>query len=248
MTMDLKAVKLELKLIHSKISKRISIGEGLARSAWNPMFIELPPGRRALIISPHPDDDAIGMGGTIIKMLESGAKVRVVNLSLPLKDGPSYKDREKEALLALQIMGVEDYMLPDGEFPEEGLLRDIMVKEIREFSPDLVFIPSPMENNIQHLATFSAYVDALKLVGDVATAMYEVWGMVVPNMIVDITAQSQRKAQAIAAHTSQIHKVDYVAMAKGLNQYRAISCGGSGQAEAFLFLERKDLLKQFGGN
>jgi LmbE family N-acetylglucosaminyl deacetylase len=247
MIMDLTSIKLELKLIYSRVARRVGIGKGLAQSSWNPKFVDLPPGSKILVISPHPDDDAIGLGGTIIKMRENGLRVRVVYLSLPLIDAPGYEERRKEALQALEIMGVNDFQIPDGDFPDSGLLRDLIIKEMKEYSPDIVFVPSPLENHDQHLAAFTAYLEALRIVGEVNTALYEVWGMIVPNMAVDITPQAQKKAQAIAAHASQVRKVDYVTMAKGLNQYRAISCGGSGQAEAFLFLDRKDMLKLFSG-
>jgi hypothetical protein len=42
-----------------------------------------------------------------------------------------------------------------------------------------------------------------------------------------------------------VRVVDYLTMVKGLNQYRAISAGSTGQAEAFLYLGRNDLLKLF---
>jgi len=245
MAMDLTSVKLELKLIYLRVAKRVGIGKSLARSSWNPKFVDLPPGNRAMVLSPHPDDDAIGLGGTIIKMLGNGAMVRVVYLSLPEVDAPSRKERRNEVLRALEIMGVNDFIIPEGEFPDPGLLRDLILKEIRDFSPDIVFVPSPLENHEQHLATFAAYLEALQIVGEVNTALYEVWGTVVPNMAVDISAQASRKAQAIAAHVSQVQKVDYLTMAKGLNQYRAISSGGKGDAEAFLFLDHKEMLRAF---
>jgi LmbE family N-acetylglucosaminyl deacetylase len=247
MTMDFKSVKLELKLIYSKIGRRVRINRDLTKSSWNPKLVEVPPGSKMLVISPHPDDDAIGLGGTMIKMQEKGMMVRVVYLSLPLTDAPSREERRRETLQALEIMGMKDFYIPDGDFPESGILRDLLVKEMRDYSADVVFMPSPLENHDQHLQAFSSYLEALNIVGEVNTALYEVWGTVVPNMVVDITNQAQKKAKAIAAHASQIKKIDYVNMAKGLNQYRAISCGVSGQAEAFLFLDSKEMIKAFGG-
>ncbi len=247
MTMDYKSVKLELKLIYCRISRRVGIGKGLAKSSWNPKFVEVPPGERVLVLSPHPDDDAIGLGGTIIKMLERGSKVRVVYLSLPMKDASSREARKREALQALEIMGVSDFNIPDHDLPEPGLLRDLIVKEVKDYAPELVFVPSPLENHEHHLAAFTAYLEALRILGEVDTALYEVWGMIVPNMAVDITLEAERKAKAIAAYVSQVRAVDYITMVKGLNQYRAISAGSAGQAEVFLYLNRKDLLKLFEG-
>ncbi len=246
MTMDFKSARLELRLISSKIARRVGINNSLAKSSWNPKWVEQPPGSKVLVFSPHPDDDAIGLGGTIIKMRDKGVAVRIIYLSMPLTDAPSREERKKETLQALEIMGVDDYYIPDGDLPDKGLLRDLMVKEVSEYSADLVFVPSPLENHDQHLEVFSSYLDALKMVGKVDTALFEVWATVVPNMVVDITEQAERKAKAIAAHATQVKKVDYVNMAKGLNQYRAISCQGSGQAEAFLFMDKKDMLRAFG--
>ncbi|MDD1755400.1 MAG: PIG-L family deacetylase [Methanomassiliicoccales archaeon] len=247
MTMDTTSVKLELKLIYTKIAKRVGVGKSLAQSSWNPKFVDVPPGKRMLVLSPHPDDDAIGLGGTIIKLRERGLEVRVVYLSLPEDEVHTHVERKKEALEALETMGVGDYSIPEGGFPEPGLLRDLIIKELKDYHPDLVFVPSPLENHNQHLATFSAYLEALKYVSDVDTALFEVWGMTVPNMAVDITLQAERKAKAISAHTSQTKLVDYITMSKALNQYRAISCGHPGQAEVFLWLDRKEMLKLFNG-
>jgi N-acetylglucosamine malate deacetylase 1 len=247
MTMDMTSVKLELKLIYTKISKRVGVGKSLAQSSWNPKFVDVPPGKRMLVLSPHPDDDAIGLGGTIIKLREHGLEVRVVYLSLPTDGAYAHVVRKKEALEALETMGVGDYSIPDGDLPEPGLLRDLIIKELKDYRPDLVFVPSPLENHNQHLVTFTAYLEALRFVGDVDTALFEVWGMTVPNMAVDITLQAERKAKAIAAHVSQTKQVDYIAMSKALNQYRAISCGHQGQAEVFLWLDRKEMLRLFDG-
>ena len=44
--------------------------------------MEIPPGNRFLVISPHPDDDVIGCGGTIAKLIDAGKEVRVVYMSI----------------------------------------------------------------------------------------------------------------------------------------------------------------------
>lgn len=246
MRMDRAAASLELKLIGERISKRISAGRTLAKSAWNPKTMELPPGQRLLVISPHPDDDAIGCGGTIIKALSQGRKVKIAYLSLPLSGASNRQERRNEVADALAHLGVQEYSLADGEFPDTVEKTRMAIKDaVRGWAPDCVLVPSPLENHEQHLMAFEAYLDLLREEKGLVTVLYEVWGMIIPNLVVDITMQAERKGQAIAAHASQVRMVDYVSMARALNEYRAISSGINGQAEAFLCLDSKQLLDLF---
>ncbi|MCU0861552.1 MAG: PIG-L family deacetylase [Methanomassiliicoccales archaeon] len=241
------AASLELKLIGQRISRRISMGKSLAGSAWNPKAMEIVEGERILVISPHPDDDAIGCGGAIIKAVSLGRKVRILYLSLPEIDAPSREARKEEALAGLRAMGVTDFFLPEAEFPEgRAQVSALITKGMAGFSPDMVLVPSPLENHDQHLMAFEAYMDLVRQGLEAPTCMYEVWGALVPNLVVDITKEWGRKAAAIAAHASQVRKVDYVAMAGALNEYRAISCGLKGRAEAFLQLDRRQVMEILG--
>src|SRR5260370_39812243 len=38
-------------------------------------------GKRVLVFSPHPDDDVISMGGTIIRLVEQGHKVHIAYMT-----------------------------------------------------------------------------------------------------------------------------------------------------------------------
>ncbi|HUR81664.1 MAG TPA: glycosyltransferase, partial [Thermoanaerobaculia bacterium] len=54
-------------------------------------------------------------------------------------------------------------------------------------------------------------------------AFYEVGQPLRPNAIVDITGVAESKYAAIAEHASQLEQRDYVAYARGLNAYRAMT-------------------------
>ena len=67
------------------------------RVAWNrrnagrlsdPRLISRPPGSHVLVLSPHPDDDAIGPGGTLVKQHEAGCTLT----SLVLTDVDHVRD------------------------------------------------------------------------------------------------------------------------------------------------------------
>ncbi len=245
--MDKRNVTLELRLIKEKLSNRFFIAEALSKTAWNPKREELLPGDRFLVIAPHPDDDVIGCGGTILKALAMKKAVRICYLSLPSLHSDSMAERLVEMKDSLGMIGITDYSINKKEFPDtEAQVRAIIEPELAKWRPDCVLVPSPLENHNQHLMAFDGYVEAMRNSQcQATTAMYEIWGPVIPNLVIDITGYMDKKAKSIAAHASQVKMVDYVKMVQGLNQYRAISSNLKGYAEAFLFLEKKDLLKMF---
>ncbi|MFN3346298.1 MAG: PIG-L deacetylase family protein [Candidatus Bipolaricaulaceae bacterium] len=108
-----------------------------------PPRVDVPPPRegveRVLVIAPHPDDDVLGVGGTLVARLEQGHQVLVVFLTAgdantaakkfftwsPWSRAEDYRAlgyrRMKEAGQALRILGVpQDHILFLG-YPDRGL-------------------------------------------------------------------------------------------------------------------------------
>jgi LmbE family N-acetylglucosaminyl deacetylase/glycosyltransferase involved in cell wall biosynthesis len=189
-------------------------------------------GERLLVLAPHPDDEVIGCGGLVALHLREGRKVQVVVAT----DGGAAGDarqRETESRAALASLGdaeIEFLHFPDRGLAESGgfaaALRDILVR----FAPDLIAVPSAIEIHPDHLALSRTFCDVISrdaaLFADLAVArvaFYEVSHPLRPNALVDITALAESKYAAIAMHASQLAVRDYVAYARGLNAYRAMS-------------------------
>ena len=64
--------------------------------------------------------------------------------------------------------------------------------------------------------------------------LYEVWGPLVPDVLIDITKQADVKRLAINAHCSQVENIDMSEGILGLNRYRAEMNRIRGYAEAFM--------------
>src|SRR5205807_848942 len=101
---------------------------------------------------------------------------------------------------------------------------------LRDFKPDLSAVPSAIEIHPDHLALAHAFCELVvrdaSLFADLAVArvaFYEVSYPLRPNALVDITSVAEAKYAAIAMHASQLAFRDYVAYARGLNAYRAMS-------------------------
>lgn len=196
-------------------------------------------GERLLLFAPHPDDEVIGCGGLLAQHLQEDRAVRVVIVTDGTKatgatsDATNYRDlREQESRRGLALLGASaevEFL----RYPDRGLdasVMDSLRAQLVAFKPDLVCVPSPVEIHPDHLALSRAFCELLQsdpsLHSDLAltrVAFYEVSQPLRPNALVDITAVADAKYNAIAAHESQIALKDYVAYARGLNAYRAMT-------------------------
>lgn len=226
-----------------------------------PQLIEKPSGESIVVLSPHFDDDIIGCGGTLYKHVLSREKVSVIYLTDGREGDPSMSDknaveklRKNEAKDATKIIGVTDIIFLDQ--PETRLrTTHALLKQLRdilfELKPDLLYIPSFLENNIDHLEANRILLNlSKKSAFDMTVAAYEVWTPFVPNFIVDITSVMPVKEKALMQYKTQLRQVDYAGTTLALNRYRsALNMKGIGYAEAFFITSWREyinLMKKLG--
>ena len=159
----------------------------LARAARQVPASEL--GRHAVVFSPHPDDESLGCGGTILRKKQAGATVKLVHVSdggasttlIPRDELTAM--RKRESVNAGQVLGVDDiYFLefPDGHLGEHIPAAIERVDEIlRRESPEEVFVPygrEPMKQAADHVAVTNIVLAALRRQPKPVTVWeYPVW-------------------------------------------------------------------------
>jgi len=182
--------------------------------------------KRVLVVSPHPDDETLGVGGTIEKYSREGHVVHVLTISghlPPLYKRQDYEITLKEAKHAFKILGVtksEFLELPAtmiGNVPVHKLNSKIM-KILDDFNPQIVFCPYP-DRHIDHRLVFDSVMVATRPVGIgrniEIVAAYETlsethWNAphietnFTPNWVVDITNSIDKKLEALRCYKSQI--------------------------------------------
>ncbi len=188
-------------------------------------------GERLLVLAPHPDDEVIGCGGLVALHLRERRAVRVVVATDGAQAGAA-DVRQQESRRALDVLG-DGAELAFLGFPDRGLDDSIAPKlreELLAFRPDLILVPAPIEIHPDHLALARVFCELVQcdeaLFADLAVArvaFYEVGQPLRPNAIVDISEMAETKYAAIAEHKSQLAQRDYVAYARGLNAYRAMT-------------------------
>lgn len=215
------------------------------------MFSTSIEGRTALVIAPHPDDEALGCSGTLGLLGGAGTDLTLIFLTNGEKlygdasDGIA-ETRRKEAVRSARILGCRETVFlgfPDGEIGNHSSdalnkLKDI----VEEKKPDLVFAPSLIDYHQDHIATSHIVLRLLEAKGSFKLAFYEVYSTLRFNCLIDIAATLDLKKQAILNYRTSLYDKPevYVDAAMGLNAHRSIFVQRKGFFEAFYLMERAE--------
>lgn len=175
-----------------------------------------------LIVGPHPDDQELGMGGTIALLAAQGHKVHLLDVTngepTPYGDPQT---RARESVAAASALGVERTLLGliNREVTHTLENRHKMAAMFRRFRPDVLFLPYPTDAHPDHVAVTRIGEDArfdAKLT-KCETIPGEPWHpkriiyyycthlrmSFQPTFCIDISSTIGKKMQAVAAYHSQ---------------------------------------------
>lgn len=174
-----------------------------------------------LVVGPHPDDQELGMGGSIALLASQGHKVHLVDMTNgePTPLG-SVEKRAKEAAEAARILGVGRTLvgLPNRQVVHSIEARHQLAAIYRIHRPDWIFLPFPIDAHPDHVAVTRIGEDArfdAKLTK--STIPGEPWYPkrisyyfcthlrmnFQPNFCLDISRHIETKMSAIRAYESQ---------------------------------------------
>ncbi len=122
-----------------------------------------------LAFGAHPDDVELGCAGTILKHIEDGKKIGIIDLTRgELGTRGSAAIREKEAEAASKILGValrENLAMADGFFLNDKKHQLKVIQKIRQYQPDVVIANSPKDRHPDHGRGAQLVSDACFLAG-----------------------------------------------------------------------------------
>lgn len=134
--------------------------------------------RKVMIVVAHPDDELLGLGGTMNKLInEFHVTTHVVilgegitsrsdqrDISLWQNELEKHKQNIMTAQKAIGYQSVSIYDFPDNRFDTVALLDIIKIieKEKKEFNPEIIFTHHGGDVNIDHQRTFEAVVTACR--------------------------------------------------------------------------------------
>ena len=179
-----------------------------------------------LIVAPHPDDEILGTGGTIIKNITEGNRVFVCIVTKgtgPLFSDSNVELTRSEARNCHRTMGITETIFLDfpavmlekeNRYEINGKILDL----IDGFKPDEVYIPHWGDMQKDHQIVAEACMVALRPKYDhVVKRIYayetlsesgwnapNMQNAFIPNVYVDISAHLQQKLDAMKVYQSQL--------------------------------------------
>ena len=122
-----------------------------------------------LAFAAHPDDVEISCSGTIIKHIEMGYKVVIVDLTQgELGTRGTLKTRQKEAANASKILGIierENLKMEDCFFEPSEKNKKKIISIIRKYQPKLILANSIKDRHPDHAKASSLVSEACFLSG-----------------------------------------------------------------------------------
>lgn len=182
--------------------------------------------KRLLVIAPHPDDEILGVGGTMAKYVKAGVGVTVLTVAghrPPLYTEEVYQQTIREAKAAHQMIGIEKSIFLDLPATTLGamkthVLNGLIARAVQEVRPTIVLLPYP-DRHVDHRLVFDSTLVATRPVNNGAeieiVAAYETlsethWNAphiepnFTPNWVCNITDSIDIKLKALNCFQSQI--------------------------------------------
>ncbi len=178
-----------------------------------------------LCVAAHRDDAELTCGGTLLRAVDSGYRVGILDLTEGEMGTRGSADlRAAEAAAAAEVLGLairENVALPDAGITNDATSRALMVGALRQLRPRVVIAPAPRGRHPDHRVATELIRDSCFLAGLAKYAPDAASGArahrpfkllhtiayredhVKPTFVVDISDVFERKLAAIRCYASQ---------------------------------------------
>lgn len=108
-----------------------------------------------MFIGAHPDDIELNCGGTVLKLVESGKNVGIIDLTEgELSTRGNRRSRVLETSAASKLLGIsfrENLKIRDGSIEINKINRKKIIRVLRKYKPEIVFAPYPNDRHPDHI-------------------------------------------------------------------------------------------------
>jgi len=210
---------------------------------------------KVTIISPHPDDETIGAGGSLLRFRDLNIEISCLVISghlPPLYKNSDFEVTKSESLKAFKQYGIKKYeffKIPATKVSEKPIaeINSLIVNHLSDFKPEILIIPFP-DRHIDHRVIFdSSLVSSRpnssyfpKVVMSYETLSETHWNApniepnFSPNFFINITDYINEKEKVLSFYESQIKNNNSrsIDAMRALAKFRG-SQNGCNYAEAF---------------
>lgn len=214
---------------------------------------------RLMVISPHPDDETLGAGGSLLRLREEKNQLFWLNVT-NMKEKYGYgkaavEKRQREIEVVAQEYGFEEYV--DLELEPAGLDKMgkgeliLLFKSVFDkYRPDTVIVPYKYDVHSDHGCVFDSVYSCIKpfraeyirkilcmeIISETDQAM-NAHGFV-PNFFMNVESYIERKIEIVKNYSSEIKDAPFPRnpdAIKGLAAFRGATAGCK-YAEAFMMV------------
>jgi LmbE family N-acetylglucosaminyl deacetylase len=212
---------------------------------------------KLLLVCAHPDDEILGAGATVARLIKEGAEGHTLILGIGITSRDYWIPQDLEILdqathRANEIIGIKLPLflneLADNQFDTFPLLdiTKMIEKVVEEIKPNIIFTHSRNDLNIDHRITYQAVITATRPMKD--CPVKEIYSFEVPsstewefphsfspNVFFDVTTTMQLKLEAMKQYESELREWPHPRSIKGIStlaEYRGMQAGMY-YAEAF---------------
>lgn len=218
---------------------------------------------KTIVIAPHPDDEVLGVGGTLLRRKAEGAKVAwLIVTAISVETGwktEKIKQRADEIHRVTELFGFDEVFTLN--FPTTQLDRlpmsDLVAgvsNAIKSFEPEEVFVPHPSDVHTDHRIVFDAVAGctkwfrypSVKRVLAYETLSETDFGLCKnqgfhPNVFIDIAPFLEDKLRAMDIYASELGTFPFPRSLQAIQALATLRGAASGfmAAEAFELLRER---------
>ena len=228
--------------------------------------------RTVLVVAAHPDDEILGVGGTVARYAAAGARVYALILGEgQTSRGVHREDIDKAVVAELhqntiesaKAIGYQEVFFadfPDNRFDQVDLLDIVKVveRQIQDLQPQIVYTHYSGDLNIDHQYTARAVLTATRPIG--AYCVEEVYAFETlsssewnfdysaqptfsPNVFVDISAYYIKKEQAMRCYVSELCQFPHPRSLEGMDVLSKTRGMAAGMERAEAFMLLRKMVK-----
>jgi len=197
---------------------------------------------KILIVSAHPDDEVLGCGGTVAKLVKEGYQAYTLILGEGITSRDENRDRAKreteiqklksQAEKANKIIGLEEvfmYDFPDNRFDTVSFLDIVkVIEKIKsDIKPKIIFTHYEKDLNIDHQITYKAVITATRpVVGEPVKEIYSFeipssteWNFPLsfsPDVFFDISETMDIKRKALEEYKTELKNYPHPRSLEGI--------------------------------
>lgn len=214
-----------------------------------PLQMDCVNSNKIIVIAPHPDDDILGAGGTLLKAKSLGAEVHIIYVTNgePLQS----ENIKKETLEVCKKAKFIPHFL-NFEPKKINVYDDEAIKNItaiiNEINPGAIFISFFLDNHVDHRSVNHLMYNCFNsnvFNNNIEIWSYQIYSSILPNVIIDVTDMINKKSKLIDIWKSVSRFNDLAHYILGINASNSIYLKNSNKklyGEAFFVLPAREYI------